>query len=217
MIIDAVAVGDFQENCYLVGDKEGGQAAVIDPGDEVDQILAKLSRHSLTCKVIVHTHAHIDHCMASDALKKATQATCYVPTAERELWASVPMQASMFGMQATSLPTVDTWLKDGDVVRWGDAMSLEVIGTPGHSPGGVTFRLKRENESDVLFVGDALFYGSIGRTDLLGGDHEQLITSIKTRLLTFPDDTVVLTGHGPATTIGQERKHNPFLQANAYF
>jgi glyoxylase-like metal-dependent hydrolase (beta-lactamase superfamily II) len=217
MIIDAVVVGGFQENCYLVGDDRGGEAVVIDPGDEVEQILEKLGRHSLTCKAIVHTHAHIDHCMASAALQKATQAHCYVPLAEREIWGTIPMQARMFGMPGTSLPPVDTWVKDGDVVRWGKSMSLEVINTPGHTPGGVTYRLKREKESDVLFVGDALFCGSIGRTDLLGGDHEQLISSIKNRLMTFPDDTIVLTGHGPATTIGQERKHNPFLQANAYF
>lgn len=217
MIIDAVAVGDFQENCYLVGDKKGGEAAVIDPGDEVNVILDKLKRHSLTCKVIVHTHAHIDHCMASAALKKATGATCFVPSAEHDIWMSVPMQARMFGLGSTSLPEVDTWLEDGDRVNWGQAMSLEVISTPGHSPGGVTYRFQRDNESDILFVGDALFYGSIGRTDLLGGDHEQLIASIKNRLLTFPDDTIVLTGHGPATTIGQEREHNPFLQEHAYF
>jgi hydroxyacylglutathione hydrolase len=211
MIIDAVVVGVFQENCYLIGEKKCGEAVVIDPGDEVDRILEKLARHSLVCKYILHTHAHIDHCMASADLQRATGAPCLVPLAEREMWEAVPIQARFFGMGGATVPEVQTWLKDGDVVRWGESSSVDVISTPGHTPGGVTYRLKRQGESDVVFVGDALFCGSVGRTDLQGGDHSQLITSIKSRLLGLADDTIVLSGHGPATTIGQERQFNPFL------
>jgi hydroxyacylglutathione hydrolase len=211
MIVRSVVVGDFQENCYIIGEKRGGEAAVIDPGDEVDRILEAIRKDSLTCKLILHTHAHIDHCMASAELQRATQAECAVPEAEREMWEAVPVQAHFFGMEASSMPEVSRWLKHGDTVSWGQSCSLEVISTPGHTPGGVTFRLKRAEESDLVFVGDALFCGSIGRTDLVGGNFEQLISSIKERLLTLADDTVVLSGHGPATTIGRERRTNPFL------
>lgn len=211
MIIASATVGIFQENCYIIGEKPGGDAVVIDPGDEIERIMEALTNHSLCCRFILHTHAHVDHCAATPDLQKATNAACLVPQKERELWEALPQQAQIFGVKIAAMPPVDRWLKDGDTIDWGDTMSLQVIETPGHSPGGVTYQLKRPDEKDLLFVGDALFCGSIGRTDLMGGNFEQLISSIKNRLLNLPDDSIVLCGHGPLTTIGQEKQYNPFL------
>lgn len=200
-------VGLFAENSYFVADMDSREAIAIDPGDEAPRLLEVIERHQLNVRYILNTHAHIDHVCAVQAIKKATGAPFYLHEAELPLLESLPMQAAMFGLTAPVVPEVDEHLVAGDVFTLGDdAIRVEVFDTPGHSPGSVSFRI-----GDVLVVGDTLFAGSIGRTDLPGGDYDTLMRSIRDGLLSHPDDAVVYPGHGPETTIGAERGSNPFL------
>ena len=200
-------VGPFAENSYFVADPESKEAIAIDPGDEAPRLLELIERHGLNVRYILNTHAHIDHVGAVEAIKRATGAPFYLHEAELPLLEGLPVQASMFGLTPPEIPEVDNYLKEGDVFRLaGDAITVEVFDTPGHSPGSVSFRI-----GEVLIVGDTLFAGSIGRTDLPGGDYETLMRTIRERLLVYPDATPVYPGHGPQTTIGTERGSNPFL------
>ncbi len=211
MKIFCETVGPFAENSYFVADTASREAIAIDPGDEAPRLLDIIERHRLSVRYILNTHAHLDHVGAVEAIKKATGAPFHLHEAEMPLLASLPVQAAMFGLSAPVVPKVEAYLGEGDVYTLGDgAIRVEVFETPGHSPGGVTFRI-----AESLFVGDALFAGSIGRTDLPGGDYETLMRSIRGRLMSYPDDTVVYSGHGPATTIGRERRTNPFLIGGA--
>jgi hydroxyacylglutathione hydrolase len=201
----AIPNGRFAENCYLVLDEPSGEAAVIDPGEEAGLILHKLSGAGGRAVAIWITHAHVDHVAGVGRVKAATGAPVCLHPADRLLYDHVADQALAFGMPAEPLPAPDRALAGGDVLRVG-TLAFRVRPAPGHSPGSVLF----EGEGAV-FSGDVLFQGSIGRTDLPGGDFDTLIQSIERELLVLPDSTIVYPGHGPETTVGRERRSNPFL------
>jgi hydroxyacylglutathione hydrolase len=197
--------GRFVQNCYLVADEGSGECALIDPGEEAALIGRTLTDLRLRAVAIWLTHAHIDHVLGVSELKRMTGAPVYLHPADRALYDRVAAQAVAFGMRAGPLPPPDRDFAHGDVVRVGD-LKFGVRHTPGHSPGSVSLV-----GSDVVFVGDVLFQGSIGRSDLPGGDSETLLQSIQRELLSLPDDTIVYCGHGAQTTVGRERGANPFL------
>lgn len=211
MQLARLVVGPLQVNCYIVFDEKTREAIVIDPGDDAREILQIVNEQGLKVRYIVNTHAHFDHVGANKALKEATGAELLIHEGDSALLGATTSQARMFGMTANSSPKADRYVKHGDVITAGDA-SLTVLHTPGHSAGGISLV-----GDGVVFTGDALFAGSIGRTDLMGGDLMTLITAIKEHLMTLPDDTLVLSGHGPQSTIGEERAENPFLNARSGF
>ena len=213
MIHEVLVVGVLQCNCSILGDEETREAIVIDPGDEVERILAVLKKHTLKAKYILNTHAHFDHVGNCRELKETTGAEIWLHKADLPIYESAPRQAAMFamyGVKPIRMTAVDQFMRDDDGVQVGK-IAARVIHTPGHTPGSLSLHVPRSN-SDVLFAGDTLFNGSIGRTDLPGGDFHQILKSIKDRLFAFDDDTEVWPGHGPKTTIGWERRTNPFLQ-----
>lgn len=213
MIHEVVVVGPLQCNCSILGDEGTREAIVIDPGDEVERILALLKQHNLQAKYIINTHAHFDHVGNCCDLKEATGARIWLHKADQPIYESAPRQAALFamyGVKPIRMTGVDQWLRDADGVQVG-RIAAQVIHTPGHTPGSLSLHVPG-SAADILFAGDTLFNGSIGRTDLPGGDLHQILTSIKGRLLALDDDTVVWPGHGPKTTIGRERRTNPFLQ-----
>ena len=205
MIIKTLAVGPIMANCYIVGCENTKQAAVIDPGDEVDKILMAAAESQLTVKYILNTHGHFDHVGGNRRMKDATGAELLIHSQDARMLETLPQAAAAFGLSAESSPPPDGNIADGESISFGD-ITFRVLHTPGHSPGGVSF-----HSNGALFVGDTLFAGSIGRTDFEGGDFNTLITSIKNKLLPLGDDVTVYTGHGPTTTIGQEKRMNPFL------
>jgi hydroxyacylglutathione hydrolase len=205
MIIQSLVVGPIQANCFILGCEKTRQAVVIDPGDEVKRILASLQKHSLQLKYILNTHAHFDHVGGNKALKDKTGAPILIHKAEAPLLSHLSASAAVWGMHIDNSPSADQLLEDGDKISFGQ-ITLEVIHTPGHSPGGISLYTPKD-----LFVGDTLFAGSIGRTDFPGGDYDLLISGVRDRLFVLGDDVQVYPGHGPATTIGYERKYNPFF------
>ncbi|HMB16051.1 MAG TPA: MBL fold metallo-hydrolase [Pelovirga sp.] len=205
MIITSLPTGPLEVNCYLVGCKNTGKAAVIDPGGDVDSILELLWQHDLTLAMVINTHGHFDHIGANQALLEKTGCELLIHEDDAPLLQRAAEHAALFGLSTSRSPEPTRLLKDGDTIELGD-LRFKVIHTPGHSPGGICLHIE-----DCLFVGDTLFNGSIGRTDLPGGNHQQLINNIKTKLLCLADETKVYPGHGPATTIGEEKRHNPFL------
>jgi len=209
MIHEILPVGMLACNCSVLGDEKTGEAIVIDPGDEGARVQEILLRHRLRVRYIVVTHAHIDHVGGIEALKKATGAAVLMNESNLPLYQNLALQAAWLGVAPPAAVEVDQFLKDGDTVKCG-THSLEVLHTPGHSPGSLCLHLPGVQQT--IFSGDTLFQASIGRTDLWGGSFEQIIRSIKNSLLVFPDATRVYPGHGPATTIGEERESNPFLQ-----
>jgi hydroxyacylglutathione hydrolase len=209
MIHEILPVGLLQCNCSIIGDKVGGEALVIDPGDEVERIQEILHRHNLKTRYIVATHAHIDHVGGIEKLQRATAATVLMHESDLPLYQNMAVQAALLGMRAPEVVEVDQFLKEGDVLRWG-GLAVQVMHTPGHSPGSLSLHLP--GEQCRIFSGDTLFQSSIGRTDLWGGDYRQILRSIQHKLLRFPEQTPVYPGHGPPTTIGEEREYNPFLR-----
>ncbi len=212
MILTRLVVGPLQVNCFILADDKTKEAVVIDPGDDAVDILKIIREKSLLVKYIVNTHAHFDHVGANGAVKEATGAQLLMHEAEAPVLASIANQSKSFGMRAVTSPSPDRLLKHGDVINAGE-VSLRVLHTPGHTPGGISLF----EEEGLVFTGDALFAGSIGRTDFPGGDLLTLLRSIKTQLMTLPDDTKVFSGHGPASTIGDERQENPFLNRDSGF
>jgi glyoxylase-like metal-dependent hydrolase (beta-lactamase superfamily II) len=255
-----IPVGMLQCNCSIIGDPATREAMVVDPGDEVTRILDLIGRHRLIVKVIVSTHAHIDHVGGLSKLHQYTGAPVLMHRDDLPLYQAMDEQAAFLGVHPPDLTDIDQLLKEGDVLRWGK-FEAQVIHTPGHTPGSVSLYLphnagkvtgastirtvmdeagdrialtdllkrpaiqedgelrklaeeaeKIETPAPQLFSGDTLFAGSIGRTDLWGGSMEQIMESLRTKLMHLPDDTVVYPGHGPVTTIGNERHLNPFLQ-----
>ncbi len=197
--------GRFAENCYLVIDEAAAACAIVDPGEEAGLIAHKVAAAGVTPVAIWLTHAHVDHVLGVARLKQETGVPVYLHPADRMLYDHVPEQAFAFGMRAGRLPPPDHELAHGDVLSVG-GLALRVRHAPGHSPGSVVFE-----GHGVAFAGDVLFQGSIGRTDLPGGDFDTLLRSIERELLTLPDSTIVYSGHGPETTVGHERRANPFL------
>ena len=217
MILEVHATAPFFKNGFVLGCEETREGVVIDPGDEVDLLLAAVKKHGLSIRYILLTHAHLDHVTGVARAKQALGVPVGLHKDDNFLYAGVRQQGMMFGLRVEEQPPVDFFydpsMSPGQAaaIRFG-RYGVWVHHTPGHCPGGVCLAVGREDESArTLFVGDTLFAGSIGRTDLPGGDHPTLIKSIREVLFRFPDDTVVWPGHGEATTIGKEKRTNPFL------
>lgn len=233
LIHEILPVGMLQCNCHIVGDAATREAIVIDPGDDVDRILAVLAKHRLTVKAIVGTHAHIDHVGGLKQLHDVTGAPVLMNEADAPMYEQMELQAQFLGIAPPPVAKVDQLIREGDDVRWGN-YEARVLHTPGHSPGSISLYLplpgvkiagnaraagrekvirpQSENERPWLFAGDTLFAGSIGRTDLWGGSYPEIIRSIRLKLLALPENTIVFPGHGSATTLSEERETNPFLQ-----
>jgi len=237
LIHEILPVGMLLCNCSILGDPETREAIVIDPGDEVERILAIIAKHKLKVMAIVSTHAHIDHVGGLKKLHDITHAPVLMNESDLELYRAMDIQSQFLGVAPPPLANIDSLLAEGDVVRWG-GYEARVLHTPGHTPGSVSLYLpftQREHEETEnlgapagsagksrargddsapwLFAGDTLFAGSIGRVDLWGGSYPEIIRSIHTKLLTLPPETVVFPGHGPTTTLAKERESNPFLQS----
>jgi glyoxylase-like metal-dependent hydrolase (beta-lactamase superfamily II) len=211
MIIESRAVPPFMKNGFVVGCEETREAILIDPGDEVQELLASVASHRLTVRHILLTHAHVDHITGVGAAKQALAAPVYLHRDDLFLYDLVVESGAMFGLRVERQPPVDVFYTPGQVISFG-TLEARPHHTPGHCPGGVCLQIGARGEAGRdLFVGDTLFAGSIGRTDLPGGDYATLITSIRTVLFGFGDAAIVHPGHGPDTTIGRERVTNPFL------
>jgi len=211
MILETQAVGPFFKNGFVVGCETTHEAVLIDPGDEVKSLLTFAERSALTIRHILLTHAHVDHVTGVAAAKRALGVPVHLHRDDLFLYELAVPSGAQFGLDVEPQPPIDLFFEAGEVIAFG-GYEARPYHTPGHCPGGVCLQIGRKGETGRdLFVGDTLFAGSIGRTDLPGGDHATLITSIKTVLFAFGDDAVVYPGHGPTTTIGQERRTNPFL------
>lgn len=207
MIFDTVVVGALGVNCFVLGCEATGQGVVVDPGDEAERILAQIRQRGLTIVAIINTHGHFDHVGANRQLAQATQAPLYIHQADVPMLERVAKTAAIYGLPGENSPQPDRLLEDGLLIEFG-THRLQVIHTPGHTPGGCCLYLEAEGR---LIAGDTLFADGVGRTDLPGGSHQQLVESIKSRLFTLPDQVQVYPGHGPTTSIGHEKRHNPYL------
>ena len=207
MIHEIFPVGPLQCNCSVIGDETTREAMVIDPGDDIDDVLALIQKHNLTVKQIVVTHAHIDHVGGAMKLRTATGAPILLNQNDHALLKMLDVQATWIGVEDPGKVEIDQSIGQGDTVRAG-SLAANVIHTPGHTEGSVCLYFPVEKK---LIAGDTLFAGSIGRTDLPGGSMRKIISSLHEKVLTLPDETTVVPGHGPLTTIGDERASNPFL------
>ncbi len=208
MRIETLVVGSFQCNCFILVDEKSLEAIIVDPGDEPEAILSYVTGEGLTVKALIHTHAHLDHMMATKKVQSETNALAYLHKEDTYLWENVQMQADMFGLETDGPGRVDKHLEEGMEINWGGE-KVKTIFTPGHTPGSCCFHYA--GSESLLFSGDTLFKNSIGRTDLWGGDFEKISKSIRKKLYSLDDDTVVLCGHGPETLIGKEKRYNPFV------
>jgi glyoxylase-like metal-dependent hydrolase (beta-lactamase superfamily II) len=236
MIHEIIPVGPLQCNCSILGDPITREALVVDPGDDVEQILALLHKHKLKVRAIISTHTHIDHVGGLAQLHAVTGAPVLIHEADMPLYGRLDMQAAFLGVPVPPTTKIDEYVKDGDTIRWG-GYTAQILHTPGHTPGSIALfsdvarrdatpmasandgPLVRganvpvsEAESPLLLAGDTLFQGSIGRTDLWGGSMRDILRSIREKLLVLPEETRVVAGHGDETTIGSEKHENLFLQ-----
>ena len=211
MHVETLVVGPLGCNCSIVADLDGKRAIVVDPGGDYDAIRARLDALGVAVGAIVHTHTHFDHVGCTAELQRASGAAASIHEADRFLYDILPLQAEMFGIDAPERADMDDGLVDGRTLHAG-TIELAVLHTPGHTPGSCSFVANHGGQT-VVVAGDTLFRGSIGRTDLPGGDAETILRSIRGKLLSLPDDARVVTGHGPATTIGDERARNPYLRS----
>jgi glyoxylase-like metal-dependent hydrolase (beta-lactamase superfamily II) len=216
MILETTPVGPLQCNCSILGDETSREAIVVDPGDDIPRILAFLAKHSLTVKQIIITHAHIDHIAGAHRLKQLTGAPILYNQRDLPLVKMMDVQATWLGVPTPIVSKPDDTLEDGKRITIGASpeqtrrgLTGSILHTPGHTEGSVCLYLP---DNSLLLAGDTLFAGSVGRTDLPGGNTSKLLHSIHERLLTLPDEVIVIPGHGPRTTIGSERASNPFLQ-----
>lgn len=204
MIIKILPVGPIMANCFILGCEKTKDAVVIDPGDEAETILSSLAESELKLKFIINTHGHFDHTGANKKVKDATGAPILIHPLDAPMLKRISASAAAWGLFAEDSPPPDRTLEDGDTISFGE-ITLHVIHTPGHSPGGISLYT-----DGSVFVGDTLFAGSIGRTDLPGGNFDTLISAIRKKLFMLEDHVRVFTGHGPETTIGEEKLFNPF-------
>jgi glyoxylase-like metal-dependent hydrolase (beta-lactamase superfamily II) len=234
LIHEVIPVGMLQCNCSILGDPRTGEALVVDPGDDVDRILAILRRHKLKPRAIVSTHTHIDHVGGLAALHRETGAPVLIHEADLDLYRGLDVQANWMGVPTPPSAPIDSFVKEGDSLRWG-TYAARVIHTPGHTPGSISLFVEQQPDQGQLdpraadpashaahglahshvpslLAGDTLFQSSIGRTDLWGGSFPTIIRSIREKLFVLPEETVVYPGHGDTTTIGKERDTNPFLR-----
>lgn len=212
MILRSVEVGSVAENCYVVGDETSKECLIIDPGAEAPRIIEMVESTGCRPVKIINTHGHPDHVGAVTKIQRQYHLQFWMHEADVPVLSALPSFAAYMGEPDAEIPTVDHFLADGDVIPCG-VLTLNVLHTPGHTAGGVCFLIASEK---TILVGDTLFAGSIGRTDLPGGDHQQLLDSIHRQLLPLGDDLVCYSGHGPKTTIGRERKTNPFLTGGTF-
>jgi hydroxyacylglutathione hydrolase len=212
MILGTAADGPFQKNGYVLGCERTKAAVYIDPGDEVEQLLGFIAEQGLSVSHILLTHGHVDHVSGVAEAKRRLQAAIYLHRADQSLYDNAARLGAMFGMQIEQPPAVDRYYAAADLISFGD-YRVAVHHTPGHAPGGVCLAVTKPGDvtPPALFAGDNLFAGSIGRTDLPGGDYEVLMKAITEVLFAFPDESIVYSGHGPETTIGRERRTNPFV------
>jgi glyoxylase-like metal-dependent hydrolase (beta-lactamase superfamily II) len=209
MIHEILPVGMLGCNCSILGDEVTHEAVVVDPGDDIEQIVAILQGHGLVLRKIVITHAHIDHIGGAHKLRALTGAPVSMHEADKILSDRLDVQAGWLGVETPPDPGIDEPAHEGDVIRVG-SIAMDVLHTPGHTPGSISLYLADEKK---LIAGDTLFHGSVGRTDLPGGDAEQIQKSIREKLYKLPDETIVIAGHGGTTSIGRERKSNPFVRS----
>ena len=210
VILEHAAVEPFHKNGFVIGCEDTREGVLIDPGDEVEQLLDAARTHKLSITAILLTHAHLDHVTGVGAAKRALGVPVWLHKDDNFLYEAVVQQGQMFGLEIEPQPPIDHFYEGEGPLRFG-RYEVRVLPTPGHCPGGVCLAISRDGGRPTLFVGDTLFAGSIGRTDLPGGNMDTLLRSIREVLFRFPDDTVVWSGHGPATTIGREKATNPFL------
>lgn len=209
MFFKSFPVGPFQCNCSILACEKTKEAIIIDPGADASRILKVIEQNGLKPKYLLHTHAHLDHVGATEGVALKTKGEVCLHRDDQFLYDNVTMQAALFNLPGFTVPPVSHYIEDGDVFRMGD-LKMEALHTPGHTPGSTSFLLHGEATPQV-FTGDTLFMGSIGRTDLWGGDFNLILQSIRKKLLDLPDQTVVHAGHGPQTSIGAEKTQNPFL------
>lgn len=207
MIHEILPVGLLKCNCSVFGDEKSKEAIVVDPGDDIANVEAVLQRHGLRCTAIVITHAHIDHIGGAQKLKASTGAPVYMNAADQELYDHLDVQAAWLGIATPEQTEVDVPVRDGDTLSLGSE-TFHVLHTPGHTQGSLCLWIPAQEK---LVAGDTLFRESVGRTDLPGGDSRQIITSIREKLFALPESTVVIPGHGPATSIAHEKEYNPFI------
>lgn len=205
ILFEHLVVGPLGVNCYLYGDPESLDAVCIDPGDEAAHIISRAREHGLRVLAVLITHAHADHILAAHEIAEALGAPVLAPDGEQDLWGMASEFCTLWGYSVPQPPPPDEWFTPGRTLRFG-SIELETLDVRGHSPAGVAFYAP-----GIIFTGDALFAGSIGRTDLPGQDHATLIDRIQRNLLSLPASTVVFPGHGPNTSIGREARFNPFL------
>lgn len=206
MLIHTFVTGPLETNTYLIGDRAAGEALVIDPGGDADEVVAFLQKERLRLKNILNTHGHFDHVSGNRALRQVTGASILIHEGDAPMLGMAARAAELFMIRAENSPAPDILLEDREEIRVGGKL-LRVAHTPGHSPGGITLV-----GDGVAFCGDLVFYGSVGRTDLPGGSEKALLQSIHRVIMALPDDTVLYPGHGPETTVGQEKQHNPFFR-----
>jgi hydroxyacylglutathione hydrolase len=198
-------VGPLQCNCTILGDSDSGRGYVFDPGGHPELIMEEVARLNLHIEALIHTHAHLDHILAAGEIRAQTGATICLQQDDKFLWDSLETQCNMFGVPYAAVPDPDHWLQHDEPLTHGSGICLH---TPGHTPGSMSYYFET---TGLLIAGDTLFQNSVGRTDLPGGDTSKLVESIQTRLYTLDETTTVITGHGPATTIGHEIRNNPFV------
>lgn len=208
MLLATFPVGPLGCNCSIIGCRETGEAAVIDPGGDADRIIELAEKNGFKIKYLLHTHAHFDHVLGARDVKEKTGAAICLHKEDQWLYDNLAKQTKLFGMSADTPLPIDHYLEDEEEVKIGN-IKTKVIYTPGHTPGSTCFSL--EGKDSLLFAGDTLFQHSIGRTDLWGGSFDQIIQSIKGRLFQLDDSTEVIPGHGPNTSIWSERRENPFV------
>jgi len=210
LLVDSVVVSPFQTNCYIVACPETREGIVIDPGDEPERILAVVRFHQITVTAVVATHGHLDHVLAVGTVKEATGAPFLLHELDLPIAQSAHIQAGFYNWVADPVPDPDGFLGEGQTLKVGK-ISFQILHLPGHTPGHIALYFESDDGSKHLFSGDVLFAGSVGRTDLPGGNWEQLQSSLS-RLMSLPDETIVYSGHGRKTTIGEERRYNPFVR-----